>query len=89
MDGMGSSGLFRATSRHLQCSKFPHSITSSARAISIGGTSIPIALVVFRLTTNEASGASTPSKAKGHAPARRIPHEKTEQPKKNKRRRAG
>ena len=36
----------------------------------------------------EASGASTTSKAKGHAPARRAGHEKTEQPKRKKTRRA-
>ena len=36
----------------------------------------------------EASGASTMSKAKAHAPARRAGHEKTEQPKRKKTRRA-
>ena len=37
----------------------------------------------------EASGASTGSKAKAHAPARRSAHEKTEQPKRKKTRRTG
>src|SRR6202035_2319315 len=37
----------------------------------------------------EASGATTGSKAKAHAPARRSAHEKTEQPKRKKTRRTG
>jgi DNA end-binding protein Ku len=37
----------------------------------------------------EAGGASTSSKAKAHAPARRSAHEKTEQPKRKKTRRTG
>jgi DNA end-binding protein Ku len=37
----------------------------------------------------EAGGASTSSKAKAHAPARRSAHEKTQQPKRKKTRRIG
>jgi DNA end-binding protein Ku len=39
--------------------------------------------------SGEASGASTRSKAKAHAPAPRTAHEKTEQPKRKKTRRTG
>ena len=36
----------------MQCSKNGYSITSSARAISVGRISIPRAFAVFRLMTN-------------------------------------
>ena len=40
-----------ATSRELKANVTPpHSITKSAEASSVGGTSIPSALAVFRLT---------------------------------------
>ena len=43
----------RAISRHMQRSKkHPYSITASARASNVGGTSRPIALAVFRLITS-------------------------------------
>src|SRR5262249_4036954 len=47
-----------------------HSITSSARASSVGGTSRPSALAVFRLMTSSNSVASCTGRSAGRAPLR-------------------
>ena len=53
VSALGSSnGLMRRTKRHL------YSITSSARARSVGGTIVPSALAVFRLRTIRNRGGS-------------------------------
>src|SRR5262249_35736869 len=48
----------------------PHSITSSARARSVGGTSKPKALAVFRLTTNSNLVPCCTGRSAGFAPLR-------------------
>src|SRR5262249_10887050 len=50
-----------------------HSITSSARAISIGGTSRPSVLAVLRLITNSNLVGCTTGKSPGFAPLRILP----------------
>ena len=47
-----------------------HSITSSARASSVGGTSRPSALAVFRLTTRSKRVGCSTGKSDGFAPLR-------------------
>ena len=42
----------RAAEQRDEIATFDHSITSSARASSVGGTSMPSALAVFRLMIN-------------------------------------
>src|SRR6516162_3386380 len=48
----------------------PHSITSSARASSVGGTSMPSALAVCRLITNSNLVACNTGRSAGCAPLR-------------------
>ena len=48
----------------------PHSITSSARASSIGGTSRPSALAVFKLITNSNFVGCCTGRSAGLAPLR-------------------
>jgi len=50
-----------------------HSITSSARASSVGGISRPSALAVFRLTTNSNFTACWTGRSDGFAPFRIFP----------------
>ena len=51
----------------------PHSITSSARASSVGGTSRPSALAVLRLMTSSNLVACTTGRSAGFAPLRMRP----------------
>src|SRR5262249_5849082 len=48
----------------------PHSITSSARASSVGGTSRPSALAVLRLMTSSKLVGSSTGRSEGLAPLR-------------------
>jgi hypothetical protein len=54
----------------MQCSKMcrTYSITSSARASSVGGTSTPSALAVLRLMTNSNLVGSCTGRSEGAAP---------------------
>jgi hypothetical protein len=58
--------LFRATSRHAPA----HSISSSARASSVGGSSRPSALAVLKLMTNSNLVGACTGKSAGFSPLR-------------------
>src|SRR5262245_61299674 len=66
--GEGSQGQTRGE-RLKEFSPF-HSITSSARASSVGSTSMPSALAVFRLTTNSYLVGACTGKSAGFSPLR-------------------
>jgi len=58
-----------ARKRHTRCSKHHHySITSSARAISVGRISIPHAFAAFRLMTNWNVVGNWTGRSAGFAP---------------------
>src|SRR5205807_1703115 len=57
--------------RLMRCNKrYSYSITSSARASSVGGTSIPSALAVFILMTNSKWVGCSTGRSAGWAPLR-------------------
>src|SRR5262249_32706071 len=59
----------RARKRHMHCS-IAYSITSSARASRVGGTSRPSALAVFRLIANSYLVGCSTGRSAGFAPLR-------------------
>ena len=60
----------RATEQRDDLTAAAHSITSSARASSNGGTSRPSALAVFRLMTNSKRDDCTTGRSAGFSPLR-------------------
>src|SRR5262249_21671925 len=60
----------RATEQRDELAAAAHSITSSARADKLGGTSIPICLAVFRFITNSNLLDCMTGKSAGFSPLR-------------------
>ena len=68
--GMGTSSSVSAARRFAECPRsLPYSITSSARANSVGGTSRPGASAVFRLITSSNTVGCCTGKSAGLAPS--------------------